>query len=77
MKGISNENPFFPKYSFTWNAGKVVSYLVNTWTENVQGLSERTATLLSILFRQLTREIITVLDILSITLEKKIIFSSE
>lgn len=77
MKGISNENPFFPKYSFTWNAGKVVSYLVNTWTENVQGLSARTATLLSILFRQLTREIITVLDILSITLEKKIILSSE
>lgn len=77
MKGISNENPFFPKYSFTWNAGKVVSYLVNTCTENVQGLLARTATLLSILFRQLTREIITALDILSITLEKKIILSSE
>ena len=77
MKGISNENPFFPKYSFPWNAGKVVSYLVNTWTENVQGLSARTATLLSILFRQLTREIITALDVLSITLEKKIILSSE
>ena len=71
MRGVFNENPSFPNYWF--NLGCEESYLGKAWIEIWKGLSAKTATLLSTLCGQGAREIITVFDIRSITLEENYI----
>ena len=50
--------------------GKVINYLGNKWTDKLKNLSERTATLLSILCGQRAREIITAMGIGNSTFEE-------
>ena len=70
MNGVFNINPSLPKYTFTWDVGKVINYLGNTWSDKSKNLSERTVTLLSILCGQRAREMITAMDTRNITFEE-------
>ena len=47
LKGVFNEFPVLPKYSFTWDVGVVLKYISSMNTENVQQLSQKLATLLA------------------------------
>ena len=38
LKGVFNEFPVLPKYSFTWDVGVVLKYISSMDTENVQHL---------------------------------------
>ena len=70
LKGVFNEFPVLPKYSFTWDVGVVLKYISSMDTENVQHLSQKLATLLAILCGQRAREILSLMDIRNITMEK-------
>ena len=47
LKGVFNEFPLLPKYSFTCNVEVVLKYISSMNTENVQQLSQKLATLLA------------------------------
>ena len=70
VKGVLNEFPVLSKYSFTWDVGVVLKYITSMDTENVQHLSQKLATLLAILCGQRAREILSLMDIRNITMEK-------
>ena len=70
LKGVFNEFPVLPKYSFTWDVGVVLKYISSMDTENVQHLSRKLATLLAILCGQRAREILSLMDIRNITMEE-------
>ena len=68
LKGVFNEFPVLPKYSFTWDVGVVLKYISSMNTENVQHLSQTLATL-AILCGQHAREI-SLMAIRNITMEE-------
>ena len=70
LKGVFNEFPVLPKYSFTWDVGVVLKYISSMDTENVQHLSQKLATLLAILCGQRAQEILSLIDIRNITMEE-------
>ena len=70
LKGVFNEFPVLPKYSFTWDVGVVLKCISSMNTENVQHLSQKLATLLAILCGQRAREILSLMDIRNITMEE-------
>ena len=48
LKGVFNEFPVLPKYSFTWDVGVVLKYISSMNTENVQHLSQKLANIRNI-----------------------------
>ena len=69
MKGVFNEFPVLPKYSFTWDVGVVLKYISSMDTENVQHLSQKLTALLAILCGQRAWEILSLMVIRNITME--------
>ena len=70
LKGVFNEFPVLPKYSFTWDVGVVLKYISSMDTENVQHLSQKLATLLAVLCGQYAREVLSLMGIKNITMEQ-------
>ena len=62
LKGVFNMRPSLPKYSFTWDMGKVLDYIQQHPPSNLQELTEKTVTLLALLCGQRAREISAVMD---------------
>ena len=63
LKGVFNSKPALPKYSFTWDAGKVIKHLSKVDISELKGLTLKLATLLALLCGQRAREILSVMDI--------------
>lgn len=70
LKGVFNELPVLPKYSFTWDVGIVLKYMCSMDTGTIQQLSQKLSTLLAILCGQRAREILSLMDTRNISVEE-------
>ena len=73
LKGVFHSRPALPKYSFTWDAGKVIKHLSKVDISKLKGLTLKLATLLALLCGQRAREI-SVMDIRNTVIEDNICF---
>ena len=56
LKGVFQARPALPKYSFTWDAGKVIKHLSKVDISKLKDLTLKLATLLALLCEQRARE---------------------
>lgn len=71
LKGVENERPSLPKYSFTWDAGLLIRHYRNSAiNDNLLDLSRKLSSMLAILSGHRAREALSLLDIRNITFEE-------
>ena len=58
LEGVFQSRPAFPKYNFTWDAGKVIKHLSKVDISKLKDLVPKLATLLGLLCGQKAREIL-------------------
>ena len=63
LKGVFQSRTALPKYSFTWDAGKVIKHLSKVDISKIKDLTLKLATLLALLCGQRAREILSAMDI--------------